>query len=306
MKNLIFKIKTLLKPFAKLLKYKWLRRAIIHINGIISAYIYKRAILEYYKNTEQDLEPEKKKVLDFLKHNPISLYPYEFTKKYRVSEVKVYDDIDGLKYTFIQDKKIYFKKGLQKKEAAEISNALCTEQDIESPHRYLTENFNINENDIVADVGAAEGSFSLSIIEKVKKAYLFETDPLLIESLKKTFKPWENKVVIVNKYISNHTTDTDITFDDYFKDKESPTFIKVDIEGEEHNFLKGAENLLSEQKNIKIILACYHRHNDENSLNQMLKNFDFQTEYSKGFMLSIWDDILKQPFLRRGLIRAKK
>jgi len=32
--------------------------------------------------------------------------------------------------------------------------------------------FNLNENDVVADIGAAEGNFSLSVIEKVKKLYI--------------------------------------------------------------------------------------------------------------------------------------
>jgi hypothetical protein len=35
------------------------------------------------------------------------------------------------------------------------------EQDPDSPHRYLTDSFTIGNDDVLADIGAAEGNFSL-------------------------------------------------------------------------------------------------------------------------------------------------
>jgi hypothetical protein len=40
----------------------------------------------------------------------------------------------------------------------------------------LVLNFDVDVDDIVGDIGAAEGSFGLSIVEKAKKLYLFEMD----------------------------------------------------------------------------------------------------------------------------------
>lgn len=47
---------------------------------------------------------------------------------------------------------------------------------------------------MIADIGSAEGNFSLSNIENVKKVYLFESDKEWIEALEATFRPWRDKV----------------------------------------------------------------------------------------------------------------
>ena len=175
-----------------------------------------------------------------------------------------------------------------------------------SPHRYLNDDFTVDENDIVLDIGAAEGYFSLLIVEKVNKIYIFESNPELIEALNTTFEPWKYKVFIVNKYVSNKSDEIFTTIDDFFKDKEPPTFLKVDIEGAEYDFIQGAKKLLSTKNQMKIILAAYHKHNDEIILNEELKKYGFKTNFSKGYMLSIWDGVIKEPYLRRALIRAQK
>ena len=118
----------------------------------------------------------------------------------------------------------------------------------------------MSENDIVADIGSAEGNFSLSIIDKVKKIYLFESDPEIIQALRVTFEPWKEKVIIVNKYVSDETDDNFITLDSFFADKEAPTFLKIDVEGAEYAVLQGAKNILSTTKQMKIAIAAYHRY----------------------------------------------
>ena len=179
------------------------------------------------------------------------------------------------------------------------------DRDIQSPHRYLTHDFNITKDDIVVDVGASEGDFSLSIVEKVKKIYIFESDPKLMGVLQATFKPWQEKVTIINKCVSNKINGNCITLDSFFE-QEKPTFIKIDVEGEEYNLLKGAERTLSQNKPLKVVIASYHRYNDEVILRDELIKYGFKTQYSKGYMLSIWDGVLKEPYLRRALIRGIK
>jgi hypothetical protein len=83
-------------------------------------------------------------------------------------------------------------------------------------------------------------------------------------------------------------------------------FIKADIEGAEVQLLMGSKNILSNQKNLQIVLCTYHRQNDAEELNQILIQNDFYTEYSKRYMLFTYDINLKEPYLRRGVIRARK
>ncbi len=75
---------------------------------------------------------------------------------------------------------------------------------------------NVKDNDILSDIGAAEGNFSLSVIDKVQHVYLFETDNDWIEALEKTFEPWKEKVSIIHKFVGNKDTDTCITLDSFF------------------------------------------------------------------------------------------
>jgi predicted RNA methylase len=63
---------------------------------------------------------------------------------------------------------------------------------IRKSSRYTTSVFN-QADDVVADLGAAEGNFSLSIINKVKKIYIFEYDKEWVEALKAPFGWAETK-----------------------------------------------------------------------------------------------------------------
>ncbi|MFA6341138.1 MAG: FkbM family methyltransferase [Candidatus Paceibacterota bacterium] len=304
----IFKLKSYIKPVARSIKSKKIRQLFLRMNGKITEYSFKKTILKYYDSLNPDeIDAEKKEVLEYLRSNPATLFPYEFTKKYKASDIKVFtDDKKGLKYVLWDDKKLYFKRSCAEKEIKELASSLFAVQDEKSPHRYLVPTFNASKDDIVADIGAAEGDFALSVVEKAKKVYLFESDPELIEALEATFEPWKKKVVIVSKYVSDKTTGNHTTLDHFFKDKELPTFLKIDVEGAELNLLHGAEQLLSNKGHMKIVIASYHKHNDEIVLRDELEKYDFKTEYSKGYMLSIWDGVLKEPYLRRGLIRAVK
>ena len=269
--------------------------------------IYKKAIFKYYNDINHTPNTEQLEIINYLKDNPANLFSYEFTKKYSEVDIIVYtDDKKKLKYVLLEDKKLYFKRNCSEKQIKELFSTLLLVQDIKSPHRYLTNDFNISKDDIVADIGSAEGDFSLGIIEKVKKVYLFESDPELIEALQATFEPWKEKIIIINKYVSNKITETSTTLDSFFKDKESPSFLKIDVEGAEHSLLCGTKQLLSSKRLTKVVIASYHRYNDEIILRDELEKYDFKTEYSKGYMLSIWDGVLKKPYLRRGLIRATK
>jgi hypothetical protein len=210
-----------------------------------------------------------------------------------------------MKWILHDNKRMYFPEDWTDKKIRGYYNDLMKEQDINSPHRYETSEFQVQEGDVVADLGAAEGIFALSIVEKAKKIYLFECEEKWIKVLKKTFEPWQEKVIIINKYISNNTEGNDITLDK-FLDGSEINFIKADIEGAESKLLMGAKQTLSSQNNLRIVLCTYHQKNDEQDLNKILTENNFYTEFSKGYVILLADRKLDPPYLRRGVIRAKK
>jgi hypothetical protein len=262
--------------------------------------------LEY--NSESDILDEKHKIIDCIKYNPFPIFPYDYTKNYKPENVVVYmDDGKKMRYVLQDDKRLYFKRNWSEEQIQEYYNGLLIEQDMESPHRYETPEFHVSEGDVVVDAGVAEGNFALSIVEKAKKLYLFEVDKTWIDVLKITFAPWKEKIVIVNKYVSDNDNGRCITLDKFFG-QENIDFIKADIEGAEPQLLTGAKIILSRKIPIKIVLCTYHRHNDADVLNRILKEKGFHTEFSRGYMI-YWPepyDKLSPPYLRRGLIRAIK
>jgi hypothetical protein len=264
----------------------------------------KRKIIKYLKDNV--IEDDMKEVYNFLKKNPFSIFPYNFIKKYKHNAIMVYTDDDcDMKYVLHDGKRLYFKSELNKNEIKTQYNGLQLEQDIDSPHRYEYGNFKVENGDIVVDIGTAEGNFALSVVERAKKLYLFEADKSWISALEKTFAPWKDKVVIINKYVSDNNSDTTVCLDDYFKGIDI-SFIKIDVEGAEIKVLNGGRKLSSAQKKIKIAVCTYHRQNDAEEINKMLKADDFVTEFSKGYMLFKLDSEFTAPYLRRGLIRAVK
>jgi hypothetical protein len=210
-----------------------------------------------------------------------------------------------MKYVFHYGKKMYFPKTWNDDSICDYYNGLLIEQDINSPHRYETPDFCVKDGDVIADIGAAEGIWALTYAEKAAKIYLFECEAQWIKALEKTFEPWKEKVVMINKYISNVTDENKITLDEFLCGR-SINFIKADIEGAEIQLLEGAKDVLTKQNNLKLLLCAYHRKNDDVLLKQYLEKYGFQTEYSNGYMLFIPDPDLDEPYIRRGLIRAKK
>jgi hypothetical protein len=262
----------------------------------------RKKVIEYLETLpENEMTDERRDVLKYLKFNTSSTLPHTFTKKYNRDDIIVYmDDRCNMRYVLQDNKRLYFKKNWDEQKIKTNYNVLLQEQDEDSPHKYETKDIMVCEGDIVIDAGVAEGNFALSVVEKAKKLYLFEIDDEWIEALKATFAPWKDKVIIVNKYIADNNNDNCITLDKYLGE-ERVNFIKADIEGAEKQLLLGADTLLS-QDFIKLSLCTYHNPNDAEVLNKILKEKGFQTEFSKGYILSPWS----LPYLRKGVIRAIK
>jgi len=280
-----------------------------YINRKIAKAEYYRGVKEerirnYFLSLKQsEQEQEVQDIIEYFKENPFSVYPYAFANKYEGNAF--YDKSCGMHYVIHKKKKLYLPKDMTKELAYEYYRGLCIEQDENSPHRYETEGFIVKEGDVIADVGAAEGIWALTYAELAKKIYLFECDSRWLQALQKTFEPWKEKIVIVDKYVSDINYKQNVTLDGFFG-RNRIDFIKADIEGTEIKLLEGSKNLLSANSNLKLLLCAYHKKNDAAEIKAILEKNGFKTEFSKRYMLFIYDTKLEEPYIRRGLVRAIK
>jgi len=202
-------------------------------------------------------------------------------------------------------KKLYFNRRYDKNYVQYMYNELLIEQDQNSPHLYETDDFFVKTGDVVADVGAAEGIFALSVIGKVEKIYLFECESEWIEALQKTFEPYKDKVEIIEKYVSDKDEGNNVTLDTFFADKKLD-FVKADIEGAEIQLLAGARKFLTSSAPNKIVLCTYHRQTDAENIESILRQNLYNTAYSKGYLLNYISRFFEPPYFRRGVIRGEK
>jgi len=267
----------------------------------------RKDILEYYTKNISD-DPEIKESLRYLRANPLQTFCSDFTKVYQWNQIRVLtDDAKGLPYVIHEGKRLYFIRSWKKRTIQYNYCGLLAEQDPDSPHCYLQDGFNIQENDILLDVGSAEGILSLHHIEKLKRVVLFERDPQWVEALEATFEPWKEKVTIVRKYVSNLNDDENITIDRYLADKDYiPSFIKIDVEGAEKQVLEGMAETMN-ISGLEIATCTYHQKKDFLALSDLLAQRGFSCQPSKGYMMFLnYPDSLQPPYFRRGLIRAIK
>ena len=268
----------------------------------------RNKILKYYASlSAEEINDEQREVLKYLEYNPVTTFPYRFSDNYSRQNVEVFfDDLNGMRYVLMENKRLYFKKRWSEKRIRKGYSDLMREQDPDSSHRYLTDDFNVGSDDVIADIGAAEGNFSLSVVDKVKRIYIFEYDKEWSEALKATFAPWKDKVEIINKRVANSDDRKHIKFDTFFADKKDINFLKIDVDGAEQQVLNSCKSILETAGAVKIALCTYHKNNDEKDFTETLTKYKFRVSYSKGYMIHYFDKGMNAPYLRRGLIRAQK
>lgn len=275
--------------------------------AILKKTLRKKILKHFSLLPDNEVNDEQHEVLEFLKANPVKIFPYPFYDNYSPDSIEVFFDKEkGMRYVLQEGKRLYFKKRWGVKRIKRAYSDLVREQDIISPHRYLTDLFTVSIDDIVADIGAAEGNFSLSVVEKVKKIYLFEYDREWTEALKATFAPWADKVEIINKYVSDHDDESHTRFDTFFELQNDINFLKIDVDGAESIVLDSCSNVFKTGKSFKVALCTYHKNNDENDFARFLQVHGFKITPSHGYMIHYYDKKMKPPYLRRGLLRAVK
>ncbi len=268
----------------------------------------RKKILRYYSGLpEAEINEEQREVVKYLENNPVTIFPYSFSANYSPEKIEVNFDVDSdMPFVMHEGKRLYFRKKRTVKRIQRAYADLSREQDPQCPHCYLSEDFNLGINDVIADIGAAEGNFSLSVIDKVRKVYLVEYDREWIKALKQTFEPWKDKVEIIGRYVSDSDDEKHISLDTLLNSRKDITFLKIDVDGNEQKVLEGAKEILGAGIPIKIALCTYHKNNDEKEFIALLEKNGFTVTPSKGYMIHYYDKKMKAPYLRRGLIRAKR
>ena len=123
----------------------------------------RNKILKHFATLPPDtVNDEQKEVLKFLEINKVRIFPYPFHDNYSPESIEVmYDREKDMRYVLQEGKRLYFKRRWGGKKIQRAYCELMREQDPNSPHRYLTDSFSIGNDDVLADIGAAEGNFSL-------------------------------------------------------------------------------------------------------------------------------------------------
>ncbi len=264
----------------------------------------KEAVARFIAKYESSSDEEIQKAISYVRENGITNYPNTDEKKYYNLKIAVKRDDDGYPYVIHRgDKKLFFPIAFTDDMVKKSYRTLLQEQDIDNSHHYLEKDRMPDRDDVVADIGAAEGIFTLDIIDNVKKVYLFEMDENWFIPLEKTFVEYGDKVQIVKKYVSNVNDDYCVTLDKYFENKDL-TFIKADIEGAEISMLEGGKAVLNDK--IKKALICtYHRKEDENNVTNIMLGCGYKKNANKGFLLENMDistgEMMDVHDLRRGV-----
>lgn len=267
----------------------------------------RKTVLNFYRNS--DLKNEPKEVIEgikFLKFHKFTAFPFKWALKYETLLPEILHDHSKNRF-FINygNKKLYYPRRFSKNQAIWGTRSILKEQDPQSPHLYLTDQFQLEPGTIVIDAGVAEGNFALSVVEKAKKLYLIECEPEWIETLKITFEPWKDKVVFIEKYLSGINDKKYTTIDDLIQaDPNEKYFIKMDIEGYEKEALRGMEKLVSIGKNIKMDICTYHHINDLDDIGAIISSYGFNWHASDGYILYFQPN--EEPKFRKALIRAQK
>lgn len=272
-------------------------------------WMLRKRILQYYGSVPLSaIDEEQLEAISYIRKKGAHYFPYPFIEKYNPESVKVYlDKQSGLRYVLHDGKRLYFARETSAFNIQRIYTNLLYEQDAKSAHCYQTDTFRVEEGDVLIDVGAAEGIFSLSVIEKVKKVYLFEVEERWLEALHETFKPWQDKVEIVCKYVSDKDSEQTIKLDTLIKESNNESlFLKLDVEGAERLVIKGANGLLTTGKHeVKAAVCTYHNQRDHKELSEVMIDLGYKISTSPGYMLFKQQN-LEPPFLRRGLIYCVK
>jgi FkbM family methyltransferase len=209
-----------------------------------------------------------------------------FMAKSFISQIQHNNSDVEVKFKTIKDS-LFWPKTFSLKRFDQV---VCESFDTNDWHYYQKEHTEVVENEIILDIGTAEGLFPLIVIDKCKHVYMIEPSKIFCNCLEKTFSQYKDKITVFNVAVGNE--DGEISFDEkvanetddntykiniskidsLFKNNEKITYLKADIEGFEQEMLKGAEQTIKRNK-PKIAITTYHTQNDPNEIIAIIKSF---------------------------------
>lgn len=166
-------------------------------------------------------------------------------------------------------------------------------------HYYQKKHTEVQQDEILLDIGAAEGLFALSVADRCKKILLVEPNDYFVKALNRTFASYQDKVLIFNVAVGSENGEIIFNpdsligrisvdnkqgikkrltkIDDLIPDTPI-TYLKADLEGFETEMLKGAEKTIKRNK-PKIAITAYHKENDTNQIISLIKKFVPEYQY---------------------------
>ncbi|MCL2358316.1 FkbM family methyltransferase [Candidatus Bathycorpusculum sp.] len=289
---------------------------------------FKYHIDEFRFNDER--KADILRIFSFLKKNGATTFPDmadSIRKKYFTRKLEIKKDLtSGLFYVLIDNnKKLFYKRDNNEKSVYRAFNSVSLEQDYASPHRYLTndqyfvgvttpetnqvgrreDSFGVTNGGIVIDAGAAEGNFALSVIEKASKIYIIESDAGWCEALKHTFSPYREKIIIIQKHLSDVSDKDNITLNDLIEKYQinKIDLLKMDIEGFEKQALQGGttKNKAFFADINKLAICTYHNPEDEFEISKFATQYGYKSHLTQGYIF--FPDANPTP-IRKAVLRA--
>jgi precorrin-6B methylase 2 len=234
-------------------------RIVNNVKEIVLTSLWSRKSLLYL------ITKDALKILSFFDRRLIRKYKY-FLEKYFQEDKKVVKRKRFGKFIF------WLRKG----------DLLLLKEVFLDKDYFLLESFLPKSNNIVLDLGAGIGDYALfsSIrVGKRGKVISVEADPKTFQLLKKNVKENNLKNVIpLNMFVSSEREHS-IDFIVEKNGLKRVDLIKMDIEGEEYNALKGAIKTIRKFK-PKIIIEIHSKNLREKIL-EFLKNYGYDLVFEK-------------------------
>lgn len=289
------------------------KKKIDHLEAIQHSMIKELLLLKYTEKAKVDKDLQM--ALDYLQRTgDFCMIPYD-QKGERTKVDCGFDKTCQLPYVLHNGKKLYFPKAWKESRVAYVYSDYVDSESLTgkglkecTPHQYQSEEFKVEDGDVLIDVGCAEALFALDVIEKVSKVYLIENDKQWCRPLELTFAPWKDKVVILHKTLGGFDSNDIVSLKSLMEqEKNRPIFVKMDIEGGELPAIQGCQAFLQKTtQKLKVACCVYHRVNDAAMIEQLMKDCGFSVSYSSGYVLTDFLDESMLPTLRKGIIRAEK
>lgn len=187
--------------------------------------------------------------------------------------------------------------------------------DREDWHYYQKKSTEVESQDVVVDVGAAEGLFSLTIADRCRKVIMIEPNDFFVKSLQQTFASKTDKVEIINVAVGSEEGEIEfaqtslsghinqgegaikkITTIDLLLKGQPVSYLKADLEGFEIQMLKGAVETIRINR-PRIAITTYHKENNADEIISFIKSIlpDYRHyvkgifhEFGKPVMIHFW------------------